>query len=394
MMNRGMWSFAAAALIVAIGWGAMASAQEYVPAAAESKLDTSTDGWDATATVGASVNFHHNRSVVGQLDGQAWTLGGTAIGELFYQKAGMHDWRNSLSLLETFTYGPPVNRFVKSGDQLAFESVYYFRIPSVPYIGPFARFRLDTAVFEGTDTRAAPTTWLIAKRDGTTATFVGNRLKLTDSFSPLTLKESIGFFARPIEKDYLEWEFRAGFGSQQVFAEGQRALADDAATPEIEVNELRSFVQAGAELGTTLQGKLENNRVAYKVWVDVMTPFFRQKEAGDDRGAFKMTNVEVGAKVSFKMVEWASLDYEFKALRVPQLADVFQVQNNLLLTFAYTLLKKDEPPPAPPAPPCPVCPTVVPVAAPAVVPTDAPVPAVPAEVPAPPAEVPAPPAVN
>ncbi|MBM4398523.1 MAG: hypothetical protein FJ087_22920 [Deltaproteobacteria bacterium] len=60
-----------------------------------------------------------------------------------------------------------------------------------------------------------------------------------------------------------------------------------------------------------------------------------------------MTNVELGAKVSFKLVSWASLDYEFRALRVPQVTDEFQLQNMLPLNFSYTRTWTPEPPPSP-----------------------------------------------
>ena len=46
-----------------------------------------------------------------------------------------------------------------------------------------------------------------------------------------------------------------------------------------------------------------------------------------------LTNVEFRANLSVKLVEWASLDYQFKTLREPQLIDEFQIQNNLLFTF-------------------------------------------------------------
>ena len=68
-----------------------------------------------------------------------------------------------------------------------------------------------------------------------------------------------------------------------------------------------------------------------------MTPFAHSAlPAGDNRGAMALTNVEIDATLSFKLVDWASLDYELKALRQPQLLDRFQVQNNLLLTFGLS----------------------------------------------------------
>jgi hypothetical protein len=55
--------------------------------------------------------------------------------------------------------------------------------------------------------------------------------------------------------------------------------------------------------------------------------------AGEERNALDLTNVEFRANLSVKLVEWASLDYQFKTLREPQLIDDFQIQNNLLFTF-------------------------------------------------------------
>ena len=63
----------------------------------------------------------------------------------------------------------------------------------------------------------------------------------------------------------------------------------------------------------------------------------------------QLTNVDVGANVVFKLVEWATVTYEFKAVRVPQLLpDTFQVRNTLMLTMGYGV---DNKPPAPPAAP-------------------------------------------
>jgi hypothetical protein len=44
-------------------------------------------------------------------------------------------------------------------------------------------------------------------------------------------------------------------------------------------------------------------------------------------------NIDLGGQLSFKLVEWASLDYQIKAVREPQVLDGFQVRNSLLLTM-------------------------------------------------------------
>jgi hypothetical protein len=70
-----------------------------------------------------------------------------------------------------------------------------------------------------------------------------------------------------------------------------------------------------------------------------MMPFVNDLAEGDDRGLVDLTNMEFGAKLSFKVLEWLSIDYVFRALKQPQLLDEFQIQNNLLLTASYAFFK-------------------------------------------------------
>ena len=325
----------------------------------EGPVDPAEAGWVGTIRLGANLNFTHNMDVVGQENGSAVTLGGSFDGSLTYARNG-HDWRNHLALLEAFSYAPPVKQFMKTTDRLLFETVYYYHPKKLPWLGPFARFVLDTSIFENVDYRAAPVNYqVIGESDAS-----GNpriypqrkKMHLTESFLPLTLKESVGVYANPIRTEPVEVLIRAGFGSHQVFAEGELALKDDAATPDtIELQRLKSYVQGGFEAALVVQGAFYDKKIGYKVYGETMIPSIRQKEPGDNRSALDLTNVELGALLSFKLVSWASVDYTFKALRQPQLVDEWQIQNMLLLTFSYTYTKKSAPAasPAPPAPPAP-----------------------------------------
>lgn len=87
-----------------------------------------------------------------------------------------------------------------------------------------------------------------------------------------------------------------------------------------------------------------SDRVTYLAFAEAMTPFIRQKRAGDSRGAFRMTNVNLGVQLSFSLTSWASLDYQFRAVRQPQLIEAFQIQNLLLLTFKHSPVVKRTPP--------------------------------------------------
>lgn len=366
-MNIARFSIFTSVLVAAalLSSQAMAQKGEYMPDAGslpEAKFGEL--GWNPWVTIGANISFGHNYNVVGKQDGQNWTIGASLDTGVDYQKDG-HDWRNNILLLETFTYGPPINEWIKAADSLSFQSIYYYKIRSVPWLGPFVRFQLDTAIFPGSDARAdEKNIWYKIDDQGNPEILhTGKFFTLTNYGYPLTLKEAAGLFARPFSKPEIEWEFRAGLGSHQVFADGQLALAGNEGdgsmdgtldgVNEIEVRDLANYVQFGAEAGMSINGKLYKNRFSYKAWADIMFPLVRtNEEASATQGnAADLMNVDIGVRLEFKLVEWATLNYEFKAVRQPQLVDGFQLQNLLLLTFKYSPVeKKKEAPPAEEAP--------------------------------------------
>lgn len=326
--------------------GATALETQYVGKVTAPEIEP---GWVGTLRVGANLNFTHNANVVGQENGSAVTLGASFDGMISYSRNG-HDWRNTLSILETFTYGPPIKQFLKTADRLLFESIYFYKPKKFPWMGPFARFVLDTSIFENTDYRAEMSNYVykgeIDPNTGTDKVVKGKKLHLSDSFLPLTLKESVGAFARPVGKEEVEVLIRAGFGSHQVFANGQYAMGDVRENGDLEVLRLKNYAQAGFEAAIVVQGAFYDKKLTYKVFAETMIPSIRQKEAGDTRSTTSLTNAELGAILSFKLFSWASLDYTFKALRQPQLIDEWQLQNMLLLTFAYSYTKKSAVPEA------------------------------------------------
>jgi hypothetical protein len=306
--------------------------QEYVITPAES--DGRRQGLDWQLSSGATLSFTNNAAVVGQHDGSTLILGIKLDGLFNYNHAD-HEWRNAVALGAGVARTPLIDEFVKSRDSLNVESVYLYHV--IPAFGPFARLVLDTALFRGTDVRPGPTTYLIQRRDGTTDTRAGNRLALTSPLQPLTLKQSLGAFFRPVTRDEVNLELRAGGGGRETIAKGELAVADDASTPAIEVVELDNVYQLGVEVTAQVWGALYDKRVLYRASAEAMTPVvYSALRAGDDRSALELTNIALVGTLSFKLVEWASLDYELRAVREPQLIDELQVQNNLLLTFGLS----------------------------------------------------------
>ncbi|MFT7579999.1 MAG: hypothetical protein ACI9MR_001666 [Myxococcota bacterium] len=306
------------------------AAEGILPTEAQIKKKTlDKEGWHPKLSFGASVAVASNSNVVGQVDGSSWTLGFSMLGGLDYRQ-GVHDWINTLSISEVFTRTPIVDEFVKSADVFTFESIYYMRLSEM--FGPFASFKLDSSLFEGTNVQSNAVDFSL---DGDIIKASTTSIKLTDSFQPLALKEAIGAFYKPITTPEVAVAFRAGFGATQVFADGSLVLADDGGTANIiELAELSSFSQAGAVIAADITGTMDDGRVSYGAKAEVLFPFIN--DDAQDRSVIDLTNYDFSAKLSFKLFEWASLNYEIKALLQPELIEEWQVQNNLLLTFNYS----------------------------------------------------------
>jgi len=312
-----------------------------VPAVAEDELvlekepeeKKKEEGWDFLLKPGASVSLSDNRSVIGQPEGLTMTLGASLEGRAAL-RSGPHEWRSTLGITELFSHTPQLDEFVKTTDIFKFESIYLFHL--IDWLGPFAKLNIDTFLFEGFDVRSEAVTWLTP--DGP---FSGYHLRLTDGFEPLTLKETAGFFAKPLEDKKLNVEGRLGFGGVHVFADGW-SLKDDGATPGIEVIEIKSYNQAGGVIEATTWGSLYATKISYKLGAEVMVPFIYDLDEGDDRGIVDLINVEFMATLTFKVFDWLSVDYTLRILRQPQLLDDWQIQNNLLLTASYAFFQPEE----------------------------------------------------
>ncbi|MEZ4265105.1 MAG: hypothetical protein R3F39_01915 [Myxococcota bacterium] len=310
------------------------ASNEYVPPAEEVKKDSDKkeDGWHYNLSLGANIAFGANDQVVGQLNGSSWTLGININGGVGLLKK-KHDWRNTLSIVENVTRSPALPQWIKSADTLDFQSLYYFH--ALDWFGPFARFSLTTPIFKGKDVRATAVDYTL---DGATVATGVTSIKLTDPLQVLTLKQSVGAFAQPLRKPAITIDTRAGFGVHEVFADGARIVTDDAATAAIELTALESYVQAGIEIGVDVGGILSEGKVNYSLGGEVMIPVINSDP--QERSAGELTNISTHARLSFKLVEWASLDVEAKAFRQPQITEDWQKSIAMLLTFGYTVFDK------------------------------------------------------
>ena len=344
------------------------------------------NGLTASLRGDATLALNDNQKVVGQPDGGTFNMGVKIDAKADYLH-DEHEWRNSVLLNAGITRTPTIPEFIKNTDALQIESIYLYHLK--PWIGPFARIRLETPMFAGTDVRPGATNYKITQQDGTVVQTCDpnsgvdcttTKLPLTNGFAPLTLKESIGVFAQPYKSKPVNVEARVGVGGQQILADKQFAVTDIADAPDncpaagdptqksavpcVEVTQLSDVLQVGLEANLELWGTLYDDKITYKVYGGFLAPFAHgplpasYTDAGGQDDVGQLTNIDLGANINLKLTEWASLGYEFKAVRVPQLLpDTFQVRNSLFLTIGYGIDTKPAAPPPPAAPaPAPAAP--------------------------------------
>lgn len=334
-MKFGLIGMLAVGATFAFASPALAQDKDLVPDEVQ-KTGKKKEGWDTTLSVGATVNFVDNRNVVGQNEGSTWTLGGTIKGDTKYKK-GPFEFRSSLNINENFTRSPVIPEFLNTADSFIIDASGYYSF--LAWLGVYGRAEMNTNLFNNYFATAVPTQFAVTELDGSVGPIgPSDRLLLKTPFGLTTFKESLGLFARPYSEKFLDVEVRLGAGAREVLANEQIAIDDNKDTTDvIEAKRLQNFVQIGAEAALVLQGAVSKNRVAYKSSFEALMPFYNSINP-QDKGVLELTNVDWTTTVSFKLVEWASLDYQLKVMRQPLILDEWQVQNSLLLTFGYTLI--------------------------------------------------------
>jgi len=330
-----------AAVIVSALLAATAMAEEdpgYIPEEVESAAAEEDTGWKPTLSASANVSFNHNSSVVGNVDGLSFAAGLMVNGSLTYlSPKKIHEWRSHLSWGLGTTRTPAVPKFVKSVDSLELDTMYLLHAPKALWFGPFAGFEFGTSLFPTHYVQADEVVVVRTDLEGNTDTDTVpglSNISLTKSFAPTSLRESIGVFARPVEKDPIAVEIRTGIGAWETFVHGGYTLADDDTTDELEITQMQDSAQLGGEFNVTATGTAKEI-FSYTGRAAIMMPFVHNVET--DLTGHQLFNYEFEILLGVKLAKWASLDYQFKAYRVPLVYDGWQVLNGLLLSFTANL---------------------------------------------------------
>jgi hypothetical protein len=336
-----------AVLVTMLGMGGLAYGQaQLVPTDAPKPADEKTiiKGWNPFLAFTGTFNLVSNSNVIGQVDGTSTVVGAGLLGGADYID-GRHFLQLSLAATEAFARTPVIHRFIKSTDAAKLEGVYnYFLIANA---GLYGRLSLATSFFSSDDIRGAPSSWVDATAMAPVPLATNATSQhLADGFQPLTISESAGGFYDPVKKDAIALSLRLGVGGRSTFADGVFVNHDAAATPEIELLELSTVHQLGIEAFAGAVGKLEKGKFNYKAGLAVLLPFVNNDAA--DRSATKLTRVAFEATLTYTMAAWLSVVYSSQIIRDPQLfpagKDEVQVQNTLLATFQFSLVKKKEAP--------------------------------------------------
>jgi len=304
---------------------------------------TDVDGWNPFIGVTSTVSLTSNTSVVGQVDGVSTLFGLGVTGGADYVH-GKHLLRSSLSISESFARTPVIDEFLKTNDVVKLEGIYNYFLTNK--LGLYGRLAFATSLFPADDVRGEESTWVEKVAGGAPIPLntMRFRQRLADPFTPFTINESAGVFADPIRKEKLNLSFRLGMGGRHTLADNVLLVDDGKSTADMERQRRAEVQRPGGEALGGAAGQTKDGRANYRLGLSVLMPFVNNDK--DNRSAGALSRVGVEGQVQFNVYSWMSLVYNLAITRDPQLFpkgnELVQVQNNLLLTFQFTLVKKKE----------------------------------------------------
>ncbi len=309
-----------------------------VKAAAASDKKTYEDGFTKKLTVGGTGTTQSTSSWVGAVDGTTIQIGVLVTGETSLVRS-RHEWKNELKLQHAQTRTPLLDSFVKSSDNLEFQSTWMYHPVSIDWLGPFARVRLQTQIFSGYDVRTDAGTVERTALGGavtTEPTTAQQRVVTTSPFEPALLKETAGAFANPIEGKFLNLTAVVGVGAQSLFAQdGWAVTGYDKDNHVTKLKQLETAHEVGAEVEVKAGGELSDT-VKWSAKAGWFMPAYStssSKQSGIDA-----LNTDLTAGISVKLAKWASLDYVVNLKRIPLVLDDWQLQHGMLLTAGFNIL--------------------------------------------------------
>ncbi|MBM4252400.1 MAG: hypothetical protein FJ146_10555 [Deltaproteobacteria bacterium] len=294
---------------------------------------TEKDGWTDLESVTGGSNVIDQQNVNGQQNGTSTIYNLDLSGDLNFRR-GQQSSSNSLTVNEAFSRTPALPRLIKSTDQVRFVSMYRYQFAADSLAGLFGRFKATTAAFESYDERAAATTYVRSKRDGSSSTEADKfRAKLAAGFAPQEYKEAFGLFLSPFDQETLRAEVRGGPAALQTFAKDayfvNTSKSKDGVIVLEEVNDVHAF---GAEMALEVKGVLLDKKLDYLVSAEALYPLVHSLRAEGAPEASKLVNYETLASLRYKLNDWLGFTVQAKSKRNPMIRPEAEVVKSALLT--------------------------------------------------------------
>lgn len=293
------------------------------------------DGMSGELRAAATLGLTDSVGWAGQDDGTKAALGFALRGSLAVER-GAHTWESDLDVEAAVGKARGEADLAKARDAISLESQWCWR--AVPWFGTLVTAGIEGSPLGSDLAHEAFTAHSIHRADGRHDLVGARTLRLTDPGAPLRLRQEVGPVLIPVEVAPARVTIHLGVAARETFADGQLAVSDNPTTPIVELDELESAARVGVGGGLELRGAVGAARVQYRVAAGALAPLAHRTLApGDERGAYGLTDVDLRAEISFRLLSWASLDYACQALREPLVLDDFRLRSFLYLSVGPTI---------------------------------------------------------
>ena len=289
------------------------------------------EGWDLNLVLGGSVLFNQADKVIGKAEGQTLdvsafieTIGGYLDPDHFVYARLNTEIGGSLRLADA--NGSTDQPFVTTVDAINLDLLYAYRF--LPWFGPYARTSLETTMLPSYQVFDEPTA--IERYDSNGGFISGATdvldVKLSEPFAPIDLEGGAG---GRLDLSFGYWfnlDTRLGVGLRQVFAR-DLYVVDSSSSDLVQIKQIEDANQIGAEAALILE--LSPTRwLLVKTDANLLAPF-------DD---FSNPFLDFRGTITLRLSSIASLNYTIRVKDDPEILDETQVDQSLLLRFAYKVL--------------------------------------------------------
>jgi hypothetical protein len=298
--------------------------------------ESAGEGWDYNVVVGGSGEFNSASNVVGKSDGEVLS------GSVFFESTvGLNGDKH-------FAYGRfnlevggrvrldlgcdgsecDTRPFFATVNEMNLDMLYVYRL--VSWFGPYSRASFRTRPLPGIQEFSDPQNVRKIDTQGNEISAFSNALEtqLSEPFAPITLEAGTGPRIEYNASNILKLNARAGLGMRQFFALGlfveDTGLSDDVARVFREVNDITQF---GIESAVILE--LNAGRwIQLQSTLGLLAPF-------DD---FNEPVIDFRGNLALRLTSIVSINYTMRVIHDVQVLNKTQLDQSVLLRFAYRLL--------------------------------------------------------